>query len=418
MENAGTAAAAAKRFMARKTERQQVSDLQSTIRSVSTSGSLDTTGAVVGLRPDVHYEGESGDFKKPELGNKGVFGGVNLDATTASGVVSLVERYFISTRGMRRALTMKAYEGDILVCSPERSGEGIITCMLHLLSTGAKGCQPQKQLDVDIPWIESRLFDENPRALDALQEGSLRIYKSTMSHKAVSEKVNSEAKFVTILRDPKDYRLGYYTFLNALYQKGSKSPYAKSFEERFSFDDISRVPTPFCHGFEGPVTYEQNVVDWVTAAKKKSNIHVVFYEDLIHDRRTVLEELANFVGINMDQALRTAILNYTYPMRLKGLYGLTELFGAVETEVDVGRAVSVLSPESNRQLNQAWTKAVVTIGGKKYKDYASLYSEVTGRNYPFQFRTEAIPNRSIWRLFCMSKQEKTANQPQLLFTPR
>lgn len=319
-----------------------------------------------------------------------LFLGQDLKYCTAERIVSLVEGGWTSQESIKRALKFKAYDGDVMLCAAPKSGEGIILAMLQLLALGensvdANGKRTAEGEYYPIPFIENKGYDANPRALDELQPGVLRLYKSHMSAFAVRDKVRSEGRFITIIRDPKDYRLGFFRCLDRLYEEERKgNSYATSFSARYNVDEFAKVKPILTHVNQERPTYEENVVEWMSL-RDESNVLVLFYEDIIHDTRSVLDQLCSFVNIDASTSLRKAILMHTNFTKMHDTYGPMHELSCEEADVKVGQAVNRFGFDANLAMNQLWVMAVKSVN-PQWRDYSLFYTGITERPFPFEYK--------------------------------
>jgi len=322
-----------------------------------------------------------------------LFDGKSLKFKTPADINARVQGAASSQESVSRALKHKAFEGDIYVATPPRCGEGLLLAMLQFLSFGegsvdAKGNRTSSGQHYEIPWLESKEFDANPRALDELQPGRFRLYKTHMDYQALADKIEvEEAKFITVLRDPKDYRLSWFRYLSQLYEfERNHSTNHGAFLERFKADDFALLNPCFCHGYMSDPTYEANLLEWIQH-RSRPNVLVVFYEDIINDTPSVLDELARFLGFKLSSSFRESILMHTNFTKMQAEYSQFHEFNVEDAKTGVGAGVQVYSFQTNVRLNQQWN-FIVRSPYPQYKDYRELYQQVTGREYPFDYQLQ------------------------------
>lgn len=349
------------------------------------------------LAPDLSTERSerSGSVVATGFGNMDLptlFAGADLKRTTAEQFLASVEGGTCTQLSVRRALSFKPYDGDVLVACAARSGEGIVMCLLQMLSVGAgdidaRGNRMAESV-YEVPLIEHRRYDENPRVLDELQAGVFRLYQTQMNFKSLP--TQSPGKFITVLREPKDFYLAWFNYLEKLYERerqadGSGGAAATPFSARFSPDDFAKLNPWFSHGYNGDTTYFDNMLDWVRA-KDLPNVHIVFYEDIIDDTPQVLDELAAFLEVEVSSEARSRMLNHTTYQKMREQYPRFHQFNVADAEVRPGQGMRAMSAHTNTHLNQQWN-FIIRSPAPHLKDYATMYTKVTGREFPFAFTT-------------------------------
>ncbi|GBG25565.1 Cytosolic sulfotransferase 3 [Hondaea fermentalgiana] len=321
-----------------------------------------------------------------------IFVGQDLQYCTAERIVALVGAKWATQVSMNRALKFQPQEGDVVVSAAPNSGEGIVLCMLQLLALGENSVNAQGNRTDDgayypIPLIESKDFDKNPRGLDDLQPGVLRLYKTHMDALSMRDKIHGEGKVICVLRDPKDYRLGWFRCLTRMYEAERKDrPDTTPFSARYSLDDFAQVRPALCCGYQKESNYEENLVEWASM-RDEPNVLIVFYEDIINDTPAVLDRLAHHVGVNPSLALRKKILLHVNFARMHTTYGALHEFSAEEADIKVGQAMPRFTYESNLDINQMWTAAVRLVEPSRWRDYSAFYEDLTGRTFPFEYAT-------------------------------
>jgi hypothetical protein len=362
--------------------------------STSSSQSADSLSSAGSDKFRIARPADAPTIAGDEGGHSSVFAGTNIRHCTPSQVISLLERERATPRGLRRALAYQPQDGDAICCAPEASGESIVTLMMQLISTRAVGVKETGDLapicpSLRVPRLEGKAYDEDPAALDQLQPGKLRVYRTSMTCRAVQRSLGSKAKFVTVLRDPKDYRLSLYRRVLAMYEEeraGDRE--LPAFETRFPPSEfLPAAQAPFVHGFNGEATYEENVVDWIRAARSHpAHVHLVFYEDLVHDMATAMERLARFLGLELSPAESARSLKHLTHVKMAAHYPGQHEFNPYCLMTAVGEGARALSIKANRLLNQQWNQQVRSFGGAE--NYAALYSSCSeGRPFPYAFCT-------------------------------
>ncbi|KAG8197885.1 hypothetical protein JTE90_020265 [Oedothorax gibbosus] len=108
--------------------------------------------------------------------------------------------------------------------------------------------------------------------------------------------LTKEARYIYVARNPKDACVSYYYFLQNL--PGYKF-------ERFDefFDAFVEGELPYGDFFD-------HVADWVSV-RHQPNVLIVTYESLHKDRRRVVADIADFIGIRLDASTLEDVLRYS-----------------------------------------------------------------------------------------------------------
>lgn len=101
-------------------------------------------------------------------------------------------------------------------------------------------------------------------------------------------------KTIYLMRDPRAALLSYYH--HCVHDtENHEWPISDFIDEMLTYGCIKRLEPHL-------IRWDKQVIEWLDRRKQQA-VKVVKYEDLIKDRRQVLQELIDFIGINCDEAL-------------------------------------------------------------------------------------------------------------------
>jgi hypothetical protein len=262
-----------------------------------------------------------------------------LDTLTPARIASLIERSQFSHASIVRGLKWAPQANDVVVSSPPQCGQLLLTKMIRMLL--AKGqAQMAEAAAGSTPWVESRDMDQACDALTDPQPWTRRVFRTCMSHDALAPRIAAAtgAKFVTIVRHPKDLREVWYKNMRQFTidgfvaaEVGSVYEVAYDFDERFTSSDFAAVPVTIVHDYADAgsrpsggsnkrekefqsreADYEHNLAQWVAAAAANdTQVLVVFLEELLARPEQVLDRLAAFLHATPDAAKCDEILLHT-----------------------------------------------------------------------------------------------------------
>lgn len=307
---------------------------------------------------------------------RNVFSGQDGFCKSAERASILVENYLL-TGILTRGLQFKPRENDIILVSSPACGQEMLGRVIAALVADSPNelITHFRTEDWTVPWIESRYFDSAQG--DSINEcnyfsTSRRVLRTQMAHSMLNPMrtatSQNNTKYVCLIRHPLDLRAAYFKYIRECYlvDDGAEEP-DFSFDEFFPLaDEFVSVPLGLCElGQQSADSYEQFVLDWVNRAKPANQVHVVFYEALVHSPKQEVERLAQFLGVKSSVVVVAAKL--------------------VESDHVEGVGGSFYaSPASVRQISTYWEMKFSATGKKHLKTYESMFEHFnSGIAYPF-----------------------------------
>ncbi|KAL3222544.1 hypothetical protein MRX96_049998 [Rhipicephalus microplus] len=184
---------------------------------------------------------------------------------------------------MRNGLKFIAQKGDLLQASYLRSGANWVQYIVQLI---LRGGEPLNNYDEFLQC--AHIVEYYPRIAELKTSAPLRTLCTHLP--LVSEKLNPEAKYVYVARNPWDVCVSIYHFVTSLsvyrFQDGT-------------FDDLLEAFLTGCLPYG--CYFEHLVAGY--ALKDEPNVLFVTYEELQRDTREVVRRLAGFMGEHYLKAL-------------------------------------------------------------------------------------------------------------------
>lgn len=305
-----------------------------------------------------------------------VFQGKNIKLRSPSMVQSLMEGAIYSFGAVSR-LPKVEFSGakNVIVHCPVEGGDGPLLSALSMLRMQQVGADTSEHM----PLVESKEFDDAIFKLSQPQPGSFSVYRTLQAIPLRS----TEAKFIAVVRDPSDYRLAWYRYLEDCYEserQGNKRQAA--FKDCFSPSDFAGLPSPLCAGranVNSPMDYEAFLAEWFNYAIKGnySNALIVFYEDLLLNTADVLEDIASFLDVPLDPALKEGMTAHLSFENLMETYGIFHDFHVNKTRI--GEGSKELDSAARNKVENSWRKNVRT-RFPELKSFRDYYKAVTGRS--------------------------------------
>lgn len=281
------------------------------------------------------------------------------ERSQASGVAALREE------SLARGRAFRPRAGDLFITPFAKSGTTWLQQIVHTLRTGG-------DLDFDdisrvIPWIEwahAQGID-----LEAEQRGPFRAFKSHLGW----HDIPGGGRYLLSLRDPGDVLLSFYRFFDGWqFEAGS-----------VSLEDFAAamfLAEPETGG------YWQHLISW-WPRRHDPEVLLLCYEEMRRDPGTAIDRIARFVGIDLDEDLKSLVLERSsLPFMLahkdrfddRLMRELLVRMGALPPGGDsakvrsgeVGGHRSALSAELATRLDGVWAEQVTPALG--LADYAEL----------------------------------------------
>lgn len=182
--------------------------------------------------------------------------------------------------GMANAAAFKARPDDILVSTFAKAGTTWMQQIVHGLRTC--GDMNFREVTDVVPWIE--LAHDVGWDIHGEQVANPRAYKTHAPYEAVTK----GAKYIWIVREPKDSALSFFNFMNGWFiEPGTIS--ADEFVQNFYVGD---------HLFGG---YWAHLLGW-WSVKDNTEVLPLSFEDMKQDLASAVHKVANFMDMGEDAA--------------------------------------------------------------------------------------------------------------------
>ena len=185
------------------------------------------------------------------------------------------------------ALTMKARPSDVFLAAYPKCG---ITWNQHIVhGLRSRGSLAFEEISEVIPWLEFA-YHRNIN-LDDDQDFAFRGFKTHLTR----ELTPKEARYIYVLRDPRDCLVSYYHYYNGWF-----------------FDRDTVAIETFAREYflssQNPLgTYFDHVRSW-WPQREQGNILFVCFEDIKEDLPRQVARIAEFLDIELDDELRDIVL--------------------------------------------------------------------------------------------------------------
>ena len=207
---------------------------------------------------------------------------------------------FYNSDDFKSALRYEARSDDIFIVTYPRSGT---TWMQTIVYTLLSGGQP---FDSDWFDFETRTpFLEVVGAEGVEQMRRPGTIKTHIPFHCIS--YNPEAKYICVLRNPKDVCISFYRLYISELETNPNIPSFNDFVNQFMKGNVD---------FGDYFHHLQSI--W--SQKNKQNVIIFLYEELISDFRDVIHRLSNFLHIPLDSQLLECIVRYCSITYMKDNY--------------------------------------------------------------------------------------------------
>lgn len=287
----------------------------------------------------------------------------------ARSVSELHERLalFFTKEGYARGLAFTPRPSDVLIATYPKCGTTWMQQIVHGLRT--RGDMSFREITEAVPWLEAAAdMGIDPQAEQA---AAPRCYKTHLNWAQIPK----GARYIHVSRDPTDALVSYHRFLEGwFFETGA-----------IDLDTLAR--DSFLVGRRGE-DYWGFLVSWW---KKRNDPDVLFlcFEDMKRDLAGTIDKVAEFIGVPLDVALRTIVLEQSgmdfmkaherqfddHPLRQArdAACGLPP--DGVSSKVNKGRigSGSALSEATIEALDARWRDTVGALTG------ANSYAELRER---------------------------------------
>lgn len=251
---------------------------------------------------------------------------------------------------------------DVIITPYGKSGTTWTQQIVHTLRT--RGDMDFDDISRVVPWIEtSRSIGLD---INAEQRASPRAFKSHLDY----ETIPKGATYINVIRNPVDVAFSGFKFMEGWYVEPGT----------ISADDY--VARSTSHG-----GYEKHFNSWWQHRHDADVLYLVF-EHMLGDQEGTIEEIASFIGIELDDELRALTLEHSslaFMQENKDRFddalmrALSEESvlppGSDSAKVRAGRAGDHgLSADTVEMINSRWRELVTPVTG--FESYESLIASL------------------------------------------
>ena len=191
----------------------------------------------------------------------------------------------LTKEGFQQALAFRPQATDVIITPYAKSGTTWVQQIVHGLRT--RGDMQFGEITEVIPWIE--MAYDLGMDLDLPQRGHPRAFKSHLNW----ELVPKGARYIYVVRDPKDVAVSMYHFLQGWW---------------FETGAIS-MPTFVREQFlqpKSPNAYWAHIRSW-WPHRQDANVLFLCYEDMKGDLPHTIQRIATFIDCPLDEELRRIV---------------------------------------------------------------------------------------------------------------
>ena len=262
---------------------------------------------------------------------------------------------------------------DVVVATFPKSGTTWTQQICHGLRS--RGDMDFAEVTWVVPWIErGHLFGIDA---SAPQRFAPRVFKTHLEY----ANLNKGARYIHVIRDPKDVLVSFYRFLSQAVIDPGAIP-IDDFAQVWLFADLLGERG----GEAGPLgsnlyNYWRHLLDW-WQARECAPVLCIAYENLQRDLPGHVERIAEFMGIDADEALldlatRQATFEFMAAHRVQFSDRVpgTEIRFSKVVEGEVGAHRAHVGPELAERIDAAWRHYVTPVLG--HASYEELVAELT-----------------------------------------
>ncbi|WP_262695505.1 sulfotransferase domain-containing protein [Kordiimonas aquimaris] len=257
---------------------------------------------------------------------------------------------FVSEAGHAYADTFVPRPSDVIIATFPKCGTTWMQQIVHGLRTN--GDMDFGEITEAVPWIE--MAYDLGIDLNAPQKGAFRAFKVHHTYDTVPK----GARYIWVMRDPKDVALSFYNFMNGwLIEPGTVS--VDEFVQEVFLGD-------YLYG-----SYWAYLLSW-WQVKDHENVLVTSFEDMKADLQSVVGKIANFINCpdTAEIAIKQASFKFMkdhepqfddhlVPQARNTALGLPKDVGATKVSIGhVGSAKQGLSAETINMLDARWSEII------------------------------------------------------------
>ncbi|CAM4906997.1 unnamed protein product [Rotaria socialis] len=206
--------------------------------------------------------------------------------------------YYWDVDTLRFGLNYKTRMDDLFIATYPKSGTTWMKTIIYtLLANGQAFDSDYKDFFERFPYLE---LDDEQAIINMRRPGALRTHLpiNRIPH-------NVKAKYICVIRNPKDVCVSYYLFYNTW--GGVHHLDFNQFFERFIHGRL-----PFNDYFEClRLTWER---------RNDANVLLISYEEMKTNIRTVIENVADFINVDLTDQLLHKVIHYSSFEYMKNKY--------------------------------------------------------------------------------------------------
>jgi len=288
-------------------------------------------------------------------------------ATDVAGIHDRLSRMFTAA-SRKHGNNYQAHPSDIIIATYPKCGTTLMQQIVHGLRTC--GDMDFGEITDVVPWLETSL--DVGTDIYAEQKAWPKAFKSHQTW----EEVPKGAKYIYVLRDPKDVAVSFFHFFEGwFFARGSLT--------------IDTFVRDFLLGGTRSGGYADHLRSW-WHKRNDADTKMLCFEDITKNLAPTVAQTAEFIGIDADAdclAIASAQAEFAFmhahqhqfddhPIRLKRnvLSGLPLETQGSKVRAGKSGSHSILSAELLERFDRIWAEEIYPITG--HADYASLRSEL------------------------------------------
>ena len=231
---------------------------------------------------------------------------------------------------------------DVFIATYPKCGTTLTQQIVKLMAHD--GVDTGVECDVFVPWHEHMTLEEME------SKDSPRFFKSHLRYRLLpgGEPAKTKAKYIYVMRNPKDAVLSYYNHVQKLFPAQYVPTWEVFFENFFSED----VPYGTCFS---------HFLEW-WAHKDAPNILILTFEQLMRGRRAAVTAIASFLGYNLtDEIIDKIVVETSFDKMKDNKSANKEYLNPVTTRSDIffmnkgiiGNWRNKLTPEESARIDAA-----------------------------------------------------------------
>lgn len=192
------------------------------------------------------------------------------------------------TQQMMDTLTNQfvVHDDDVFVVAYPKCGTTWLEQVVHLILNG--GEQGEQRITDAAPWLETLPNREGGMEAFLKTLPGQRLFTCHLPLDLMPDFTAVKGKYIYVARNPKDTAVSFY------YHDQSKAGYEGSWAEHLAL---------FMQGKMMYGSYFDHILPWWQASQTAPNILFLKYEDMKQDLAGVVEQIADFIGVEMKRPL-------------------------------------------------------------------------------------------------------------------